>query len=540
MIRSKQIGLALMVLTAFGSVTFSAGGAAAQDQAAIDKLVQMNKKALEDYDTLEWDSAKKTLLDALMAGKKSGLETHPIAARTYVHLGAVYITGFKNRDKALQSFTRALEIDPEIQLSKGIATSEVNDVFSEAQRRAKGGGAVGGAGEESTPPASGSRRRRPVMDSDAGGGGGSKPARSASRPRLGSDDDEEPDLPARINALDCPNADETLLEKPVTVRCALAPTLPVAKVFLIYRMPGKDEYTETEMAKTPKGWYQAKIPKKAVTGKSLQFYFEGRNASGKPVVANGAQSSPNIMLIVSEEAVEEEGGRRRSAEEEEENPLEERAGPYKPRLRLGRIDKAREGLDERFGRRKWWFGLGAGSGFGYAKGDGLEAASRSDDPNFRAYQDIFVPGGAWAGLGHLVPEVGYQINPNVAISLAGRLQWIPQPSEYSRFAARGALSGLAKVIFYTKQARLRFFGAALAGGGEGFRFVVYPAAGSGRPYENFKDTVRGGPAVAGLGGGLYYEAAKRVSLVLEVDGLAGLPTFSFVTDVNVGLQFNFY
>ena len=123
------------------AVSMVAGQAVAQDQATIDKLVQMNKKALDDYDTLEWETAKKTLLDALMAGKKAGLDNHPVMARTYVHLGAVYITGFRNREKAIQSFIRALEIDPGIQLSKGIATSEVNDAFAEAKRARGGGGA---------------------------------------------------------------------------------------------------------------------------------------------------------------------------------------------------------------------------------------------------------------------------------------------------------------------------------------------------------------------------------------------------------------
>src|SRR5215510_2000036 len=137
------------------AISLFAGQAMAQDQAAIEKLVQMNKKALDDYDTLEWDAAKKTLLDALVAGKKAGLENHPVMARTYVHLGAVYITGFKNRDKALQSFSRALEIDPGIQLSKGIATSEVSELFAEAKRR--GGG--GGGGDTSAAPAAGKKRR---------------------------------------------------------------------------------------------------------------------------------------------------------------------------------------------------------------------------------------------------------------------------------------------------------------------------------------------------------------------------------------------
>src|SRR5262245_38700360 len=158
--RSTLISYALAITVA---VVSFAGNALAQDQAAIEKLVQMNKKALDDYDTLEWESAKKTLLDALMAGKKAGLDNHPVMARTYVHLGAVYITGFRNRDKAIQSFSRALEIDPGIQLSRGIATQEVNDAFAEA-KRGKGGGSTGG---EQPPPPPKKGRKGPVMESDA-------------------------------------------------------------------------------------------------------------------------------------------------------------------------------------------------------------------------------------------------------------------------------------------------------------------------------------------------------------------------------------
>ena len=53
--------------------------------------------------------------------------------------------------------------------------------------------------------------------------------------------------------------------------------------------------------------------------------------------------------------------------------------------------------------------------------------------------------------------------------------------------------------------------------------------------------MRGGPVDRrALGAGVYYEAAKHVSIVLEADGLAGFPIFSFVADVNLSLQFNFY
>ena len=48
--------------------------------------------------------------------------------------------GLQEPRKALQSFNRALEIDPGIQLSKGIATTEVNEAFAAAKRERGGGG----------------------------------------------------------------------------------------------------------------------------------------------------------------------------------------------------------------------------------------------------------------------------------------------------------------------------------------------------------------------------------------------------------------
>jgi hypothetical protein len=522
------------------ALTLSAGQVRAQDQAAIERLVQMNKKALDDFDMLEWDSAKRSLLEALVTGKKAGLENHPVMARTYIHLGAVYITGFKDHQKGLQSFVRALEIDPTIKLSKAMATPELNDAFAEAGRQVRSRGASGGESAPAPPPPAPppppppTRRRAPVMDSDA-----SEPApppRPARRPppaASAEDDSGEPDLPVRIAALDCPVPDEVPPEKPVVVRCAVAASLPVTKVFLMYREPNKEDFTAVEMERTPKGWFQGKIPKKVVVGKSVQFYFEGRNDKGRPVVSNGRGDSPNLMLI-REEAVAEEAEkaaprvkRKRGAAEEDENPLEERQTTG-PRLYLGKVDKSKIGLDTRYGKRKWWIGLGLGSGYGYAKGNGLEA--RQD------LQSAFAPGLAWAGLGHLAPEVGYHLNPDLAVSIQGRFQYIPQPAQYSKFVARGAQSVLARLLMFTRQQQIRFYGSVMAGGGEGFRFTLFPDA--ARP--TFKDTVLGGPVLAGVGGGVSYEVSNAVTLVLEVNGLAGFPTFSFVADFNAALQINIY
>jgi hypothetical protein len=541
MTRSQHIALLSVTLACAGAVALPARTALAQDQAAIDKLVQMNKKALDDFDTLDFDAAKRKLLDALQVGRKAGLDTHPVMGRTYIHLGALYITGFHDRQKGLQNFARALEIDPSIQLSKGIETPEVSSAFAEAQRNARSGAASGGGGDESA-PAPKKKRRGPIMEGDDSAASEDRP-----RPKKRKSGDEEPDLPAHINALDCPTPDEAIIDKPLVTRCAVAANLPVASVYLMYRAPDKQDYNEVLMTKTPKGWLQAKIPKKAVTGKSIQFYFEGRNAAGKPVVANGGADSPNIVLVVEEEAAGEAS--KAETGEEDENPLEENEGDQRPKLRLGRRDTSREGLDTRYGKRKWWIGIGVGSGYGFAKGHGFEAVNKSTEmippsqpcsdtnPGFHCLQ--FQQGLAFAGLGQLVPEFGYALTPNVALSLEGRLQYTGIPSKYSDFAAKGAIGVLAKLMFYTKQSQLRFFGTVIAGGGN-YRFVGYPDAGSNNGYADFKDTVIAGPILLGAGAGLYYEATHAVSLVIELHELAGLPAFGLVTDLNLSLQFNLY
>ena len=236
MTRLALCGVPLIVV-AMGSAS-----ARAQDVSEQDKVVRLNKAALEDVDNLEWERAKKTLLDALIVAKKAGLDTHPIMARTYVHLGVVYVTGFKNRDKAVQCFARAFQIEPDIKLSRSMATPEVNDVFDEARGR---------------------------------------PARPRARA-----------------SLDCVGVERTLVDQAVPVRCALPAELPVTKLFLLYREPVKQRFTAVEMQRTPSGWFLARIPERVIYGASLQYYFEGRDAAGKAIAWNGDAHDPNRILIV--------------------------------------------------------------------------------------------------------------------------------------------------------------------------------------------------------------------------------------------------
>jgi hypothetical protein len=527
----RRLALAFAVVTL---ALASTGAARAEDASMVDKIVEMNKHALEDFQSQDWDSAKETLLAALVAGKRSGLEAHPVLARTYVHLGVVYLTGLKDRKKGLQSFARALEIDPTIKLSKAMSTPELEDALAEAAKQVKpraGAGASAGDTPPATAPPPPKRKVPAIVDETA-----ATPAPTATPPKkrvaLEGDETSEPDVPAHVTALDCPTPDEVPPDKAVKLRCVVASNLSVSKVVLLYRQPGSEEFGETEMALSAKGWYEGKIPKKVVTGKSIQFYFEGRNAAGKALVSNGRADSPNLILLREKKAAEEAEAEAAEASpngaDTEENPLDERNEGQGPKLYLGKVDKSRIGLDTRYGNRRFWIGLGFGTGYGYAKGNGLEI--RKD------LQQYYEPGSGWAGLGHLAPELGFQVTPDFAISIEGRNQWIPQSGKFGKFAYGGAQSVLARLLFFTKQSQLRFFGALMGGGGQGFRFVLYPD----EKLPEFKDTVRGGPYLAGLGGGLTYEVAHSMSFVLELNGLAGFPIFSVVADVNAGIQINLY
>jgi hypothetical protein len=513
----------------------------AQDQAVIDKVVQLNKKAMDDFDTADFDTAKKSLLDAEKIGKRAGLESHPVMARTYIHLGALYLTGYKDSKKAQHYFGKAIDIQPDIKLDRSLTSPSVRDLFATVQSQK-----AGSADEEAAPPPPVPPRRGRARPDVAPEDLEATPPPTARRRREAPQEeaapaasgDVEPDLPATVTALDCPYPDDAPPGKKVTLRCVAADSLGVAKVALFYKAYQMSDYENVIMTKSEKGWWQATIPKKRVNGTSIQFYFEGINASNKPVVSNGRAESPNVMLIV-----ERGNTAKPRTSEEEENPLEEKFGSG-PKLLLGNYDKSRIGVDARYGNRRFWIGLGVGSGFVYAINGVPEARVNGTDknfpvpgpnPQFDMNSNIQVTGFGWAGLGQLAPEIGFQFNPDWAISIEGRNQWIPQATKVAAYTASGAHAVLLKVIRYTKQQRFRMFFAAAGGGGEGIRMNIqddFPTN------PQLKDTVLIGPVLLGGSVGMLYEISKRFSWIMELNALFGVPKAGLALDLNTAIQMN--
>ena len=56
-----------------------------------DRVANMNKQAMDDYDKLEFNSARKTLEDTVSLLRKNNLDSTIQAARTYINLGMVYV-----------------------------------------------------------------------------------------------------------------------------------------------------------------------------------------------------------------------------------------------------------------------------------------------------------------------------------------------------------------------------------------------------------------------------------------------------------------
>ena len=139
----------------------------------------MNKDAVTALQAQKFDDARKVLKQALDLADATGLQQHPITARTHIHMGIVIITGFKQRDLGIKQFKKALEIQSTINLTKALVTPELTDAFNEAK-----GGAAAAAAAPRRHPAAGEPRaaRGGARAGDAAGRDPSARAKRRARP----------------------------------------------------------------------------------------------------------------------------------------------------------------------------------------------------------------------------------------------------------------------------------------------------------------------------------------------------------------------
>jgi Tfp pilus assembly protein PilF len=237
---------AAVVVAMAVAVLGGSGRAAAQankDDLA-STVAKLNKKALDEYENLNFEEARKILKDALDFCHEAGLDNHPVTARTNIHLGVVVLTGFKQRDAAVKYFRKALEIQPDIKMTKSLANPEIQAAFDEVAASMSTKGV--------TPP----------------------PLRSGSESGIS----HEPVTRGQQG-------------QSIPISVTIDPALTPDKVMIWYRVGNSGDFTSRDMTEATPGNYAAEIPGTATTGSQVTYFIEAQKA-GQPIATLGAQANP--------------------------------------------------------------------------------------------------------------------------------------------------------------------------------------------------------------------------------------------------------
>jgi hypothetical protein len=480
----------------------------AQDPAALQRVTDLNKKAVEAYDNLEMEEASKFLRQALELCAAEGLGNHKAKARTHIHLGIVMVAGLKQRDRGIQQFKRALEIDPTIKPTKSLVNPEIQAAFDEAARD------VGGA-----PPTT------------AGGEPPKAPEPAAPPPPPPAPEPAaEPAAPSVKGVVHTP-VTEARPGTTITIKAAVEGGLGQDKIILAYRPEGATDFLARDMEKDARGWYVARIPQPATLGSVVAYYIEARNRAGVALGNNGTAAEPHVISLTPDAPPPETAG----------GPMVSTTTTRRP-VAGADDDEPQGARDHRF-----WFSFGIGSGYGWAKG--TPEVNQTD----KLGKPIEFPGGfAPAQLLHLSPEIGFFMSPNLLLSLQGRLQLVTAATEVRDRScpdqdaqgigvcppAKGAIAFLGKATWLLgKPSAFRSFVSLSAGGGE-IRHLIsiknLTDCGADRN-QQCTDTVLGGVILVGPGAGFTYDLSKSLAFLVSLNSLVGLPNPTVNFDFNVGI-----
>jgi hypothetical protein len=218
-----------------------------RDSGTVGKITLLNRKAVDAYQHLEFETAVRLLNEALDVSERAGLTMHPIRARTFMTLGIVTLGGFKQRDQAIKYFRRALQIQPEVRLSPGLANPEIQAAFDEAIS-----GLGNGGSDEMTP------EKALVHE------------------------------PVRVGQLGH--------AVPITV--VPDKDLGASAIVLRYRPVTAPAFIDLPMQKDPSGTFVGAIPSSATADQQAVYFIEARRPDGSVIVRRGSAADPIVVALV--------------------------------------------------------------------------------------------------------------------------------------------------------------------------------------------------------------------------------------------------
>jgi hypothetical protein len=450
---------------------------------AVDQITQMNREAVTAYQAKKYEDARKVLKQALDLAASAGLDKHAIKARTHIHLGIVIIVGFKQRDLGIKQFKKAIEIQGDIGLTKSLITPELTDAFNDAKK------------------------------------GGDTPPTPPPTPPPPTPPTTTPEPPVSAGGLIHEAVAEGKQGSAISVTVGAKDDLEFEKIILAYRPEGATEFLGREMKEVADGRYGAEIPSSATSGGTVAYYIEAEDAEGAPIAARGSVDNPLVIHLLGVGVSHRTGDESEDEDEDEDDE---------------------EGPDYRY-----FVGLMAGSGFGYASGVG--------DTN----RDVTLNQGGLAvsGLLQIAPEFGYWLNSGLMLSVQIRYEYITGTTDIHETVVDQCPNGVCKTANYALAVFAKAtwkFGTdtkfhpffSLAAGGGRIRHVVsfqntLPKQCGPNHDQTCIDTIGAGPVLFGPGGGLMYDIHERASVVLQVNSVLAVPDFTAHIDGNLGIAVAF-
>ena len=326
------------------------------------------KAAMEAYDSFDYDGAKKQLVAAVAAAKKSNLSKDPVTAKAYLDLGIVAFA-VPDLDAAKAAFNDAVRIDPKIQIDVAYKSPELAKLLDTARSEAKKG-------------ASGTSE--PTLPADPSGGGADC---------------------ASVKGLEHTIVDSAKAGAPQPIEVMVGADLKVAKVAVMFRPEGSTDFTEVKLAKAGDCKYTGIIPAAVMKGSLVHYYVAAFNDAAKAVASKGSAGSPNIIEIsgvaakhASGHGDDEDpigGGKKvvatSSSGGEAAGEVSADAAPSTPK-----------------GPQKVFLGVTGGTGLGYVTGttEGMNTVK-----NCCVGKNLLV----------VTPELGYFVNQQLSIGIAARI-----------------------------------------------------------------------------------------------------------------------
>jgi hypothetical protein len=463
------------------------------------EIAQKSKDAMESYDLMDYEAARKLLAQALTLAKRAKLDRDPIAARLYLNLGLASFAG-GDHDGAKLSFASAVQIDPKIQIAPEYRQPALVALLDQARAE---------LASEPTPPAAPPATPPPVMPPPA-------PAPAATPPGPPGVDC------AAVKGLQHAIIDTAKTNASQPIEALVGGDISPVRVSVMYRPEGATAYTEGRLTKQGECRYVGQIPASALKGSLVHYYVAAYDANNRVIVGRGSAGSPNIMELV-------EGPPPRS--DEEEDPI---SGLKKTAPRRGGGSTGggvSKGVTVPGKPARMFVGLAGGTGVGYVTG-------KTEFDN--EVEDCCIGN----SLIVIMPEFGYRLNRRLSIGAAARLG-IPIGANLTGHSTL-APGGMVRVRY------------ALSRSGEGVRVMGQLGAGILRHTIKLNNALAGmdtdivaqGPLLVGAGVGYSKRVAGNLEFLADLSALGAIAVVKELgsapnlnsgvsADLSIGLAFGF-